>query len=84
MSRTVADERASIHGDLDRWHGEEYDRLKEMLDDLLTAHAHELAEQIREAGRKHSDPHGPYRTAAQMAKHFSDLIDPEVPTCATR
>jgi hypothetical protein len=45
--RTVAEERASIHGDLDRWYGEEYDSLSEMLDALLRAHAHELAEKIR-------------------------------------
>jgi hypothetical protein len=45
--RTVEEERASIHGDLDRWYGEEYDRLSELLDDLLQAHAHELAEKIR-------------------------------------
>ena len=45
--RTVAEERAEIHADLDRWYDDDYDRLSELLDDLLRAHAHELAERIR-------------------------------------
>ncbi|GAB7187131.1 hypothetical protein ATKI12_6962 [Kitasatospora sp. Ki12] len=47
MNRSVEAVRAEIHGDLDRWWGEEYDRLAEKLDELLSAHAHELVEKIR-------------------------------------
>ncbi|MFD8315913.1 hypothetical protein [Kitasatospora purpeofusca] len=70
MKRSVAAVRAEIHADLDRWHGEEYDRLTEMLDDLLQAHAHELAERIR----THADTVDPYLYASSAA----DFIDPEV------
>ncbi|MFD0276191.1 hypothetical protein ACFVHB_20120 [Kitasatospora sp. NPDC127111] len=71
MSRSVEAVRAEIHGDLDRWFGEEYDRLAEMLDDLLQAHAHELAEKIR----ANCNGHGADLPDAEDA---ADLIDPEV------
>ncbi|MFI6444696.1 hypothetical protein [Kitasatospora sp. NPDC050543] len=72
--RTVAEERASIHGDLDRWYGAEYDSLSELLDDLLQAHAHELAEKIRaEADELDGWP----QTQHDM-RRAAALIDPEV------
>ncbi|MFJ9694924.1 hypothetical protein [Kitasatospora sp. NPDC101183] len=69
MKRSVEAVRAEIHEDLDRWWGEEYDRLKEMLDDLLHAHAHELAEKIR----GYADTVDP----CLYANVAADFIDPE-------
>ncbi|OKI19289.1 hypothetical protein [Streptomyces sp. CB03911] len=57
---------------MDRWYGEEYDRLSEMLDDLQRAHAHELAEKIRAEITRTSRPGYPSGSAWQAA----DLIDP--------
>lgn len=73
MRRSVEEERASLHTAMSRMY-EDYDELSELLDDLLRAHAHELAEQIRTHARRMSDPHGPYRTAVKMADEFASLI----------
>jgi hypothetical protein len=49
--RSVEAERASIHTALDRLYEGEAE-LSELLDDLLAAHAHELAEKIRAENRR--------------------------------
>lgn len=72
MKQSVEAVRAEIHEDLDRWWGEEYDRLKELLDDLLRAHAHELAEKIR----ANCNLQGADLPDAEAA---ADFIDPEKP-----
>ncbi|KUF18851.1 hypothetical protein [Streptomyces silvensis] len=74
--RTVEEERASIHLELDRMY-EGYDGLSEMLDDLLRAHAHELAEKIRAICHGAYDPGAPGvdQVGGMVA---ADLIDPEV------
>lgn len=71
--RTVAQERASIHQEVDRFY-EGYDELSDLLDDLLRAHAHELAETIRnsERLRDYTDDH------MRDCNEAADEIDPEV------
>ncbi|MEU3986096.1 hypothetical protein AB0F77_39570 [Streptomyces sp. NPDC026672] len=73
--RTVDEERASIHMDLGRMY-EGYDELSELLDDLLRAHAHELAEKIR----AHTWSAGctGVGCCADTPDMAADLIDPEV------
>jgi hypothetical protein len=72
-ARTVAEERASIHMALDQMY-EGYDELSELLDDLLRAHAHELAEEIRQ---RVSD--GRFCVSqVDGAWESANLIDPEV------
>ncbi|MFI8084344.1 hypothetical protein ACIF6L_26520 [Kitasatospora sp. NPDC086009] len=79
MKRTVAAVRAEIHADLDRWHGEEYDRLAEMLDDLLHAHAHELAERVRRVLDSGEGRDWDWWDSATIPASIADYIDPEQP-----
>lgn len=72
-ARTVAQERASIHTALDRMY-EGHDELEELLDDLLQAHAHELAERIR---RDAAEWDGWPEKQVAMG-YAAGLIDPEV------
>ena len=71
--RTVNEARAAIVCDLDRYWGEEHERLMELLDDLQRAHAHELAERIR----AHDWPTG-CASGCCVAEpdDAADLIDP--------
>jgi hypothetical protein len=73
-ARSVDEERASIHMALDRMY-EGYDEMSELLDDLLRAHAHELAEQIRAHADAHTKP-GSVGYAGIVTG--ANMIDPEV------
>jgi hypothetical protein len=73
---TVAVCMANILGGL---YGEEYDALREELEDLVRAAQRDAAEKILFAGRHHPDPRGPYRTAVQMGDYFAGLIFPDYP-----
>lgn len=73
-ARTVEQERASIHMELGRMY-EGHDELSELLDDLLRAHARELAARIRElkatlVGKS---------AWSEGVDEAADEIDPEVP-----
>jgi hypothetical protein len=72
---TVERLRAQFHEDEDAWWGDEYDRLKESLDELLRVHAHELAEHQRAELARLVQCGYP----GSIADRVIDLIDPEVP-----
>ncbi len=70
--RTVNEARAAIVCDLDRYWGEEHERLMELLDDLQRAHAHELAEKIR----AEADELDGWPDTQHAMRKGADLIDP--------
>lgn len=79
--RTVAQERASIHQECDRFY-EGYDELSELLDDLLRAHARELAEEGRKIMGPRVAPLEPERVARYVLGWHAamDHIDPKETT----
>lgn len=72
--------RAQFHTEYDGWYGENYERLKELLDDLVAAVRRDAAAEIREYVGPESYPHETpnVRTLVASMRAMADLIDPEV------
>ncbi|MFH8414388.1 hypothetical protein [Streptomyces collinus] len=66
--------RAEIHGQLDRWHGQECDSLREHLDDLVLAVRREWADKLRNFELE--DPKGRNFYTGTGIDFAADLIDP--------
>ncbi|WLW38537.1 hypothetical protein [Streptomyces phage Vanseggelen] len=72
---TTVEAKANIHEDLDRWHGEEYDRLAELLDDLVKGVRRDVAKEIRE--HQLDDPMGRNFYTGAGADYYAQLINPD-------